>query len=256
MKNKISKIMNSLKEKSPEILIATGVGGMITSSVLAVRATPKAMSLIEDKKKELNTDVLTTKETIETTWKQYIPAVGVGVASVACIVGGTSMNLKKNAALSTVCTISERALREFQNETRKIVSEEDYRKINASVARARAKQPIEKDFESESTKIINTGDGETLILDSFSGRFFKSSRNAIDRAINEVNKSLLNEMYVSVNELYNELNIPTILAGSLIGWQADYELIDVCFEPDVDENGTPFLTMVYHNLPRPLPKRY
>ena len=45
-------IQSAVSKHSPEILTGLGVAGMITTTVLAVRATPKALELIEDKKEE------------------------------------------------------------------------------------------------------------------------------------------------------------------------------------------------------------
>ena len=37
-------------KRSPEILTGIGIAGMITTTILAVRATPKALELIEEQK--------------------------------------------------------------------------------------------------------------------------------------------------------------------------------------------------------------
>ena len=42
------------KNHTPEILTGLGTAGMIFTTVLAVKATPKALKLIDEKKKELN----------------------------------------------------------------------------------------------------------------------------------------------------------------------------------------------------------
>lgn len=39
----------AVKKHSPEILTGIGIAGMITTTVMAVRATPKALILIEEK---------------------------------------------------------------------------------------------------------------------------------------------------------------------------------------------------------------
>ena len=54
-KPNVMKIFNTVKKavekKSPEILIAFGIAGMITTTVLAVKATPKAMEKIKEVEK-------------------------------------------------------------------------------------------------------------------------------------------------------------------------------------------------------------
>ena len=48
---------------SPEILTGIGVAGMITSTILAVKATPKALKLMEDAQHDKKED-LTVKEKV------------------------------------------------------------------------------------------------------------------------------------------------------------------------------------------------
>ena len=65
MNDKLSNIIRSTKifiyDNSPAILTGIGITGMITSTVLAVKATPRALELIEAKKHELNVGDLTFK---------------------------------------------------------------------------------------------------------------------------------------------------------------------------------------------------
>ena len=113
-----AKAVNSAKaaisKHSPEILVGVGIAGMLTTVVLAVKATPKALTLIEEKKEEQEVDELTPVETIKATWKCYIPAAVTCVASTACIIGASAVNAKRNAALATAYTLSETALKEYK----------------------------------------------------------------------------------------------------------------------------------------------
>ena len=69
MKEKITNALLStrkyLVKHSPEILTGLGITGMITATVFAVKETPKAMKLIELKKKELKTKELTPIEIVK-----------------------------------------------------------------------------------------------------------------------------------------------------------------------------------------------
>lgn len=42
----------AMKKHSPEILTGIGIAGMVTTTVLAVRATPKAIKILEDERYE------------------------------------------------------------------------------------------------------------------------------------------------------------------------------------------------------------
>ena len=64
-----NKVISKVSEKSPEILVGIGLAGMLTSTVLAVKATPKALDILAQEEEEL-----TTVEKVKKTWKCYIPA--------------------------------------------------------------------------------------------------------------------------------------------------------------------------------------
>ena len=254
LNNLVNKAMNFTKEHTPEILIGTGVAGMATGTILAVKATPKALEDIEDKKAELGVTYLTKKEVIQCTWKNYIPAAVATVTGGAAIIAGTSQFAKKNTALATVYALSETTLKNYKTKTKEIAGEETAKEIDSAVAKAISKetrkQPVIETRDSE--YVITTPYGDTLIYDSLSGRYFRASMNAVESAVNAVNKSLLDEYTMTVNDFYNELDIPTIGAGSLIGWKSDKEMMDINFESDVDVHGNPYLIISYTNRPIPL----
>lgn len=248
----LTNVLGFAKEYSPEILIGTGVVGMMTSTVLAVRATPKALSLMEDHKSDIGVTYLTRKEIVELTWKQYIPAAGIGIVSAACIVLGTTKNVKRNAALATVYALSENTLKEYQRKTKEIIGEEKAKEIDTEVAKARCKEVPVIVEDNDSAYITYTGYGDTLIYDTFSGRYFRSTATAVERAVNQVNKHIFNDYLMTVNDFYNEINVPTIGAGNLIGWKSDKDMMEISFDSDVDTNGNPYLVLTYVTRPVPL----
>ena len=254
IKNLFDKVLNFTKEHNPEILVGLGVVGMMSSTVLAVKATPKALDIMEDKKADMGVTYLTRKEIAQATWKIYAPSIGVGLASAACIILGTSKSIKRNTALATVYALSESTLREYQSKAKEILGEEKAAELDREVAKSRVrKREVTTIVESEGSEYIHhTGNGDTLVYDSLSGRYFRSSMNSIESAVNSINKSLLNDYIMTLNEFYNELGVPTIGAGSLIGWKSDKELLEVSFESDVDQNGNPYLVLSYKSSPIPV----
>ena len=79
-------VINKVSEKSPEILVGIGLAGMLTSTVLAVKATPKALDILNQEEEEL-----TTIEKVNKTWKCYIPAAIGYCTSAACIIAATTI---------------------------------------------------------------------------------------------------------------------------------------------------------------------
>ena len=85
-------IRSTVVEHSPEILTGIGIAGMITTTVLAVKATPKALRLIEAEKHDMHKDELTAIETVKVAWKPYIPAAVTGVTAMGCLIGAMIRN--------------------------------------------------------------------------------------------------------------------------------------------------------------------
>ena len=100
-KDLVKGIKSTLSKRSPEILTGIGIAGMITTTILAVKATPKAMRLIEEKYGDNNGHPIPKKEVVRTCWKCYIPSAVTGAASLSCLIGASTVNLKRNAALAT-----------------------------------------------------------------------------------------------------------------------------------------------------------
>lgn len=126
--NFIKTVGNKLSEHSPEILTGIGITGLLSTTVLAVKATPKALRLIDEKKEEYDTDELTNMEVIKTCWKCYIPAAVTASVSVACIIGANSVNSKRNAVLATAYKLSESAFSEYKEKLLKLLEKRKKKK--------------------------------------------------------------------------------------------------------------------------------
>lgn len=240
----IKSAQKTLSEHSPEILTGIGIAGMVTTVVLAVKATPKALRLIEEKKHETKTDELKPIEVIKVAWKPYIPAAITGVSSIACVIGATSVNASRNAALAAAYKLSETALVEYREKVIETIGEKKERVVRDKVDEEQIKKhPINQ------SDVIITGGGKTLFLDSSSGRSFESDIEKIRRIENELNKRMLQEMFgeVSLNELYDEIGLPPIDIGDKIGWNAEH-LIDIRFGAQMLDDGR-VCAVMSHNVP-------
>ena len=249
MNEKVTKFINDVKttldKNSPAILTGIGITGMITTTVLAVKATPKALMLIDDAENE-KCEELTALETVKVAWKPYIPAVISGTVSVACIIGANSVNAKRNAALATAYKLSETALSEYRDKVVETIGEKKERIVRDKVAEERVKKnPVSKN------EVIVTGNGKTLCFDPISGRYFMCSIETIKRAENELNKQMLHDIsgYVSLNEFYDELGLDHTSVGDDLGWNTD-QLIDINFSSQLNDNGEPSVVLDYLVAPK------
>lgn len=239
----------TLSKHSPEILTGIGIAGMITTTILAVKATPKAIKLIDELNihdEETDTVLVPTKtEVVKACWKCYIPAAVTGVTSIACLIGASSVNAKRNAALATAYSLSETALMDYKNKVVETIGEKKEQVVRDKVA----KDKIDKDPVSKSEVFI-TEKGNTLCYDTISSRYFKSDIEKIKKAENELNKILLRDMYISLNEFYDEIGLSHTKLGDELGWNMDDGLLDINFSSQIAEDGTPCLVVDYAVVPK------
>lgn len=134
---------------APEILAGIGVAGFFTTTALAVKATPEAEKLIQEKKEEMNKESLTIGETVSAAWKPYIPAAITGASSTLCIIGSVSTSLRRNAALATAYEVSREFIDEYRHQVVKAVGEKKEEKIMHAVNEENLKKIPQIDNEEE-----------------------------------------------------------------------------------------------------------
>lgn len=245
----------TVKKKSPEILTGIGISGMIAATIMAVKATPKALTLIEEAGYKKGSDEnpimdmeytpLTTLETIKAAWKPYIPAAITGTLSIACLVSANSVNARRNAALATAYTISETALREYKEKVVETIGEKKEKEVRDSIAKDKLDQnPVTKN------EIIVTEKGSTLCYDVISGRYFKSDMEKLKRAENELNRQMLNDGSVSLNDFYYAIGLDSIRLGDDLGWDTRDSLITLDFSSQLATDGTPCLVLDFSIAPK------
>lgn len=253
---------NTAMKHSPEILTGIGITGMITATVMAVRVTPKALVLIEEEKRQLNyerleeakskgheecsrIDHLQPMELVRVTWKCYIPAAITGTMSIACLIGASSVNIRRNTALATAYKLSESTLREYQKKVVETIGEKKEQCVRDAVAKERLeKSPV------ESKEVIITSKGDTLCFDVISGRYFKSDIDKLKKVENELNRQMRDEMYISLNEFYYEIGLDAVKMGDDLGWNINDGYIDLTFSSQLATDGTPCLVIDYGYGPR------
>lgn len=238
-----------ITKRSPEILTGIGIAGMVTTTILAVKVTPKALDLIaraEDEKFDSgHGECLTKPEIIKACWKCYIPAAITCTASIACLVGASSVNLKRNTALATAYKLSETALSEYKDAVIETIGEKKEQMVKDKMSEKKLKEePVTK------SEIILTEKGNTLCYDYHSGRYFKSDIDTIKKAVNEINSSMIRDDYASLNEFYDEIGLPHTEVGGSLGWNINDGLLEVYFSSKIANDGTPCIVMSYENQPK------
>ena len=240
-----------LKKFSPEILMGTGVIGVIASTVLCCRSTLKVEPVLDEAKDKLdivreNKEMFAPEEYtnslykrdmavvyIQTGWefiKLYGPAVTLGVASIGCILSSHGIMRKRNLAL----VAAYKAVEESFSEYRKRVVEEYGEKTDRhfkygtkEVTHKEAEYTDENGVKHEAkTETINVIDPNEI--SQYAKVFDQSSSQWSD--IPEYNQTFLilqqnfaNDLlhsrgHIFLNEVYDMLGLKRTQAGSQVGW--------------------------------------
>lgn len=235
----------TVSKHAPEIFMGFGIAGMLTTTVLAVKATPKALKLIEEKKQELNKDKLTVGETVKAAWKCYIPAVATAAASTTCLIASSKVSNKRNAVLATAYKIAETTHKEYRDKVIETIGEKKEEAIKEKIAQEKVeKNPV------GTKEIIITDRGNMLCYDSLSDRYFKTDIDRIKRVVNDLNRRMVYDMYVSLNDFYNAIGLKTTKIGDELGWNLDDGLIDLNCTSALTEYDEPCLVINYLVTPK------
>lgn len=252
----ITKAQIFLTENGSTILTGIGVVGVVSTSVMAVKATPKACYLIDmaatekvENNPELdisetgvgaNIHILGPKDTVKAAWKCYIPAVSLGLLTIICFIASYKVSGMKQAAIASAYSLAERTLKDYQEKIVEVVGEEKSKEIHDAVAK--------KQLESSGVKeeIIPFGLGKHLCYDSLSGRYFKSDVETIRSCVNDFNQELNTDYYADLNYWYIIMDLPSVEVGHQLGWNAD-RLMDISFSSQIAPNGEPCIVLDYNN---------
>lgn len=261
-----------ISKNSPTILTGMAVAGLVTTTIFGIRATPKAIALIdshlwgkyeeEDPKGDLTfaewlgvdeegyswearVNYLNKREIVRLTWKLYLPTIAMGIATIACVIGANRISLRRNAALASLYGLTEAAFKEYQTKVVETIGKNKELKIRDEVSADRIKKnPLGEN------EVIFTGKGEVMCYDSLSGRYFKSDIEQIRRTVNGLNRDLLSDMFLTVNEFYYAIGLSGIKLGDQMGWDIDKGLLEVDFSAQLSEDGEPCLVLNYGVEPR------
>lgn len=237
---------------SPEILTGLGIAGMLTTTVLAVKATPKALQLMEEVKDEKNVDELTPVETVKATWKCYIPTAVMGTVSIACVVGGTSVSLRRGAAFAAAYELSKTALEDYSDQVLEAVGEKKERDIREKVAEKKASEtPM-----TNTGNIIIPNDCTTRFMAPITRQRFYSTMERVRKAVNDTNVRLRDSEYISLNDFYDNLSDASSTAvehcemGYDIGWNLDCREVEMDYHAIIDNDGAPTIVLECQVAPK------
>lgn len=221
-------------KKSPTILTISATVGVVATAYFTGKAVIEAQDMIKahEMDEELKCERIeqiegvmgdtivyyrerTLKEKIYLTWKSFIPPVLTGGTTIACIFGAHHIDNKRQVALAAAYSMSEEAAKEFRDKVKETIGEKKVDKIDHEIAQ----DHVNRAQYDESTVAL-TGDGDQLMYDWWSQRYFKSSRTIIEKKVIALQKRMLSyRKNITMNDFYKELGLSTLPIGDDFGFK-------------------------------------
>ena len=250
----LHKVGFKLKKHSPEILVVTGVIGVVTSTVMACKATTKVNDIVTESKETIDkihdcvgkglhtsdgeeyTQEVANKDLAivytQTAWKfvkLYGPSVLLGAASIGCMVGSNRILRKRNVALAAALTTVEKSFKDYRGRVIDRFGKDLDRELRFGIKAKEIKEKVIDENGNETTvtktvEVVDPNTAHSLYSIVFCEGNTGWTKNAeLNKAFliqqqNWANEKLRLRGYLTLNEVYEMVGAPTTAYGQIAGW--------------------------------------
>lgn len=250
------KVGLKMQKHSPEILVVSGVIGIVTSAVMACRATTKLDEVLDESKGQIekvhdymeNPDKIPEgKEYTEEDGKRdltiiygksavkvaklYGPSIALGAVSIAAILGGHNILQKRNVALAAAYATVDKGFKEYRGRVIEKFGKEIDKELRYNI---KEKEIEEVEVASDGTEVVTKKNAAVANPDETSiyARFFDDGCTGwtkdpeynlmfLKDQQRYANDLLKSRGHIFLNEIYDMLGIPRTKAGACVGWVYD-----------------------------------
>lgn len=248
------KVSFKFKKHSPEILVVAGVAGLVTSGVMACKATTKLSTLTEKHKENVeaihhaieNPDkfeegytekdgqrdlVIVYRDTAWELIKLYGPSVLLATVSTSAIFGGHNILRKRNIALGAAYAAVDKSFREYRGRVVERFGEALDKELRYNIKAKEVDEIVvnEDGTETVVTKTVQATDPNSIgdfarFFDDGCAGWDKNPEFSLTFLKNQqsyANDKLKQQGYLFINDVYEMLGIPKCAGGQVVGWIYD-----------------------------------
>lgn len=251
-----SRIGFKFKKYSPEILVVAGVVGVVSSTVLACKATTKVHDILEDTKTQIgqvhqvleDETISEEKYSVEDSKKDmaiiytqtglklaklYGPAIIIGSLSIAAVLTSHNILRKRNIALAAAYTVVDKSFKDYRSRVIERFGEELDRELKYNIQAKEIEEVTIDAKGKEKTKKTTISVADPNAYSEYA-RFFEDGCTGWtkDSELNLcflrqqqdwANEKLKSDGHLFLNDVYYMLGIPKTKAGQVVGWIYDEE---------------------------------
>lgn len=249
---KFNRVGFTIKKHSPEILLATGIVGVVASAVMACKATTKAGAILEEAKKNID-DIHRCEEEFAPEHyskedakkdlaivyaqtglkfaKTYGPAIILGALSITSILASHDLLRKRNVALAAAYATVDNGFKEYRSRVVERFGKELDKELKYNIKAKEVEEVVVGDDGKETVAkqtvtiadINNYSDYARVFDESCIGWEKDAEHNLYFLKVQQeyANQKLKAQGYLYLNDVYDMLGIPRTKAGQIVGWVYD-----------------------------------
>lgn len=252
----VGKVGFQFKKHSPEILVTAGVVGTVISAVMACKATLKVDQImdktredidkihtateagvtvageeysVEDSKKDLTIVYAQTGVKLA---KLYAPSVILGALSITSILASNNILRKRNVALGAAYAALDKGFKDYRSRVIERFGETVDRELKYNIKAQKVDDVVVDEETGKEKKVKKNVDVAGSDLGSPYAKFYDDGCKGWEKDAemnlyflraeqNFANDRLRARGYLTLNEVYERLGIPTTKAGQVVGWIYD-----------------------------------
>ena len=250
----LHKVGFKFKKHSPEILAVVGVVGIVTSTVMACKATTKVNDIVDESKETIDkihdcigkglhtsdgeeyTQEVANKDLAivytQTAWKfvkLYGPSVALGVVSIGCMVGSNHILRKRNVALAAAFKAVDTSFKEYRGRVIDRFGKDLDKELRFGIKAKEVEEKVvdENGKETTVTKTVEVADPNAahsiysvVFCEGNAGWTKNAELNKVFliQQQNYANDKLKLNGVLTLNEVYNMLGVQRTAYGQIAGW--------------------------------------
>lgn len=256
--NSVTRTLNKarfqIKKHSPEILIVAGIAGVVTSAVMACKATTKINDILDQTKEEVGkvNDALDNEKISEDVYskedakkdlaiiyiqtgvklaKLYGPSLILGALSITSILASNNILRKRNVALAAAYATIDNSFKEYRSRVIERFGKDLDRELKYNIKAKEISETTvdENGKETTVTKTVPVVESEEpsdyarFFCEGCAGWTKDPEMNLVflKQQQNWANELLKTRGHLFLNEVYDMLGIERSKAGQVVGWVYD-----------------------------------
>lgn len=224
------------KSAYPTILTIAASVGVVITAVSAARATPKALDILKEEKREKKIDAVIAVAPV------YIPTILLGAATIAAVVGANCLNIKTQRSMASAYMLLDNSFKTYRNKVDELYGEEADLKVREAISHDKHPLP-----EVDDEPVV-------LFHEPIYDVFFKATITDVVLSEYLFNRNFILRGCNTMDELYSFLDIADKYPENTItlGWSAEagimfygYQWIDFEHEKKTLDDGTEYYEIEY-----------